>query len=183
MGAKTNNMIALATAGLFVALGLPGAAQGQTVDPKAASFTRDLAPALEHRLTRMVDLDTFAQMHREANTIILDTRSAADFAQGHIYGAVNVPLSEMTLLNLADAVADRDTRILIYGDENIDEIAGRSDFTVSTLPINLLTFVSLHRYGYYEVYELNEATTFKDTRLDWVNEPHLLASLIEASFN
>jgi hypothetical protein len=122
-------------------------------------------------------------MNSEANTVILDTRSRKDFAEGHIYGAVNLPLSEMTLLNLADAVDDRETRILIFGDENIAEIAARSDYEVSTLPINMLTYISLHRYGYYEVYELSEKASFKDERMDWFEEPQLVATLTDASFN
>lgn len=187
MGAKRNNMIALVTAGLFVGLGFCAAsAQAQTLHhapSKAETFTRDLPHALEHRHTRIIDLDTFSQMHSEVNTIVLDTRSAEDFANGHIHGAVNVPLSHMSLLNLADAVDDRGTRILIYGDENIGEISGRSDYDVSTLPINLLTYISLHRYGYYEVYELGEKASFKDERIDWVDTPQLVASLIEARFN
>jgi len=193
MGAKRNNMIALATAGLFIVLGICGAAQAQlqsetraeaqSHEQKAFAFTRDLGPALDHRLNRIIDLDRFAQMNREANTVILDTRSRAAFASGHIYGAVNVPLSEMTLLNLGDAIEDRETRILIYGDENIDEVAGRSDYEISSLPINLLTYISLHRYGYYELFELGEKASLKDERIDWADEPQIVASLTEASFN
>lgn len=186
MGAKTNNMIGLAAAGLFIAIGICGAAQAQTTDAaehRATKFTRDLAPALAHRQSRMVSLETFTQMNREANTVILDTRSRADFASGHIHGAVNVPLSEMTLLNLSDAVDDRETRILIYGAENIGEVSGRSDYEISTLPINLLTYVSLHRYGYYDIYELGEKTSFKDERLDWTDGPQLIASLQETNFD
>lgn len=187
MGAKRNNIIALATAGLFIAIGISAPAQAQTeassADYKAAAFTRDLPSALDHRQARIVDLDTFSQMNTEANTVILDTRSREDFAAGHIYGAVNLPLSEMTLLNLGDTIDDRETRILIFGDENIYEIAGRSDFEISTLPINLLTYISLHRYGYFELYELSEKASIRDERVDWI-EPELPAvALIDVSFN
>jgi len=188
MGAKRNNMIALIAAGLFVGLAVfPASAQTpetlQSQDTKAAKFTRDLALALDHRLERIVSLDTFTQMYSEANTVILDTRTAADFAAGHIYGAVNVPLSEMSLLRLADAIDDRQTRILIYGDENIGEVSGRSDYDISTLPVNLLTYIGLHNYGYYEVYELGEKASFRDERLNWIDTPQLVASLETASFN
>lgn len=187
MGAKRNNTIALAAAGLFIAIGICAPAHAQTeataTDVKAAAFTRDLPSALEHRQERVIDIDAFSQMNSEANTVILDTRSREDFAEGHIYGAVNLPLSEMTLLNLADAVDDRETRILIFGDENIAEIAARSDYEVSTLPINMLTYISLHRYGYYEIYELGEKASLKDERMDWYAEPQLVATLTEASFN
>lgn len=181
MGHRTNNTIALIAAGLFIMLG--ACEQVEAQETKAASFTRDLTPALAHRTTHLVDLDTFLQLSREANTVILDTRTPEEFARWHLFGAVNLPLSDMTLLKLADAVADRETRILIYGDENIREIAGREDFDVSTLPINLLTYISLHRYGYYDIYELGEIASRSDTRLDWVQTQQTLASLTEANFN
>jgi len=188
MGAKRNNIIALLAAGLFVGLAIfPASAQTpetpETQDTKAAKFTRDLGPALDHRTGRIISLDTFSQMYSEANTVVLDTRTAVDFASGHIYGAVNVPLSEMSLLRLADAIEDRQTRILIYGDENIGEISGRSDYDISTLPVNLLTYISLHNYGYYEVYELGDKASFRDERLNWIDTPQLVASLETASFN
>lgn len=185
MGAKRNNIIALATAGLFITIGCYGSAQAQPAqqEHKAFAFTRDLGPALDHRLNRIVGLDSFVQMNSEANTVILDTRSREAFATGHIYGAVNIPLSEMSLLNIADAVHDRETRILIYGDENIAENSDYSDYEISNLPINLLTYISLHRYGYYELFELGEKTSYKDQRIDWADDQHLVASLTVTKLN
>lgn len=190
MGEKRNNLLALVTASLFIAIGLSAPAQAQEIhaeparaDLKAAAFARDLPSALTHRAARLVNMDTFLQMDSEANTMILDTRSRADFASGHLYGAVNVPLSEMTLLNLGDAIDDRETRILIYGDENIAESAARPDYEVSTLPINLLSYISLHRYGYFELYELSEKVSIRDPRVDWQDGASQLASLETVRFN
>ena len=176
MGAKRNNIIALAAASVFIAIGLCAPANAQGAD-KAEKFARDVAPALEHRSDRLLDLDTFSQMNSEANTIILDTRRADEFAAGHIDGAVNMALPDMTLLNLGDAVYDRGTRILLFGNENIAEISDVSDFEISTLPINLLTFVSLYRYGYEDVYELAESASLKDERLRWSYGPLALVGL------
>ena len=154
MGAKRNNIIALAAAGLFIAIGLCAPANAQA-NETGDEFARDVAPALEHRRERLLDLDTFSQMNSETNTIILDTRSAIEFAHGHIDGAINIPLTDMTLLNLGDVVDDRQTRILLFGNENIAEVSGRSDFEISTLPMNLLTYVSLYRFGYEDVYAVS----------------------------
>ena len=175
MGAKRINIIALAAAGIFIAIGLCAPAAAQTAD-KAEKFARDVTPALKHRSERLLSLDAFSQMNTEANTLILDTRSAAEFAEGHIDGALNMPLPEMTLLNLGDLIDDRQTRILLFGNENIAEVSGRSDFEISTLPMNLLTYVSLYRYGYEDVYELSEATSVSDDRLRWIDRDLQLAA-------
>lgn len=176
MGAKRNNIIALAAAGMFIAIGLCAPANAQTAE-KGEKFARDVTPALQHRSERLLSLNAFAQMNSEANTIILDTRSAEEFAAGHIDGAVNIPLPVMTLLNLGDRIDDRETRILLFGNENIAEVSDRSDFEISTLPMNLLTYVSLYRYGYEDIYELNESASMKDERLRWVDGQLTLASL------
>ncbi len=178
MGAKRNNIIALTAAGLFIAIGLCAPANAQTTN-KAEKFARDMAPALQHRSERLIGLDEFSQMNSETNTIILDTRSAEEFAAGHIDGAINIPLPAMTLLNLGDRIDDRETRILLFGNENITEVSGRLDFEISTLPLNLLTYVSLYRYGYEDVYELNESVPTKDVRLRWADAQLTLALLEE----
>ena len=176
MGAKRNNIIALVTAGVFIAIGLCGSATAQSAE-KGEKFARDMTPALQYRSERLLDLDTFSQMNSEANTIILDTRSVEEFRSGHIEGAINMPLSQMTLLNLGDLIDDRETRILLFGNENIAEVADRSDFEISTIPMNLLTYVSLYRYGYEDIYELNESASMTDERLRWTDGPLALAAL------
>ena len=42
--------------------------------------------------------------------------------------------------------------------------------------MNLLTYVSLYRYGYEDVYELSEATSVSDDRLRWIDRDLQLAA-------
>lgn len=201
MGAKRNNLIALATAGLFLACGMTAfeasAETGQIRSDMVKSgqdmtrfhqteiqiFTRNLTPALEHRMRRIVSLEDFAYMKTEADTLILDTRSTADFQASHLDGAVNLPLSAMTVASLAETVPDRSTRILIYSDGNIGAKAGYRAQDSSVLPLNLLTFISLYRYGYFEVYELGETGTRDDVRLGWKSAADLYATAGENVLN
>ena len=49
-----------------------------------------------YRLARLIDWDSFAAAAREPNVLILDARSERQFAEGHIRGAVNLPLPEFS---------------------------------------------------------------------------------------
>ena len=48
----------------------------------------------------------------DAKAVIVDVRSAREFADGHIKGAVNVPLNQVE--HIKDAVADMDTPLYVH---------------------------------------------------------------------
>ena len=53
------------------------------------------------------------KMKREQKPLVLDVRSRGEYAQGHIAGAVNVPISEVTG-RMNELMAYRDQEIIIY---------------------------------------------------------------------
>ena len=57
-----------------------------------------------YRLARLIDWDTFVAAAAEPDVLILDARSAEQFAAGHISGAVNVPLPEFSEERLAEVI-------------------------------------------------------------------------------
>lgn len=196
MGAKRNNTIAVIAAGVFLGLGLiSNAAEAQeTTEPagpelisyhmvEADTFTRHLPAAFDHRNARIVSFEAFADMRGEDNTIILDTRSAARFNRGHMQGAINLPLTEMTLLSLADTVPDRTSTILIYSDENIGQQSGVRSLNVAALSLNMLTYVTLYQYGYFDVFELGEVVAEDTPALAWGNDELQLARAETTSLN
>ena len=196
MGAKRNNTIAVIAAGLFLGLGLfssvaeaqEGAAQAEAElisyhMVEADTFTRHLPAAFAHRNARIVSFEGFSDMRSKDNTIILDTRSAASYARGHIEGAINLPLTEMTLLSLADAVPDRASAILIYSDENIGTENAARTLNVSALSLNMLTYVTLYQYGYFDVFELGEVVAADTPELAWRADELHLASAETTSLN
>lgn len=196
MGAKRNNAIALITAGVFLGLGLlANAAQAQEAETpatpdlvayhliEAESFSRHLPAAFEHRNARVVNFATFADMKTDENTIILDTRSETRFRAGHMQGAINLPLSDMTLLTLADAVPDRSSRILIYSDRNIGPEAASLTLDTSALSLNMLTYITLYQYGYFDVFELGEVVAETSPELEWATPDLQLASNDSPSLN
>jgi rhodanese-related sulfurtransferase len=121
-----------------------------------------------YRAQRLVSLAQFQQMAREPNTIILDARSAAAYAQGHIDGAINLSLTDFTAPALAAAIKNPNTRILIYCNNNFANNVAPVVLKRAPLSLNIQTFINLYGYGYRNVYELGEVVNFDDPAVRWV---------------
>ena len=103
---------------------------------------------------------------REPNTIVLDARSAAAYAQGHIDGALNLSLTAFTATALAAAIKDPNTRILIYCNYNFENNVSPSFSRASNSVLDIQTFINL--YGYRNVDERGEVVNFDDPKVRWV---------------
>jgi len=143
-------------------------------------FEKTTQEAKEHRKERLVDFATFFQYSLDSNTIILDARSARQFAKMHVKGAININFADFTQDYLEEMIPSKDTRILIYCNNNfsqepifvepfpskialpepepkLDDSRGSIDEKPNTtLALNIPTFINLYGYGYKNVYELHE---------------------------
>ncbi len=119
----------------------------------------------DYRKSRMVTLDQFNAMSRDKDTIILDTRSASAFKGLHIKGAVHMNFSDFTASKLAKAIPKKNTRILIYCNNNFKDNKRFFEQKGMPLALNIPTFINLYGYGYKNVYELSENLSVKDKRL------------------
>ena len=79
----------------------------------------------QHRAERLITLDDFLEKSKEANTIILDTRSKEMYDLKHVKGAVHLNFSDFTQFTL-DALmneyAGKNTQILIYCNNNFEDV-------------------------------------------------------------
>lgn len=96
-------------------------------------FVEMAASERDERAKRRVPLEKFLEMSGEPNTIILDTRSKAAFDAAHLKGAVHLNFSDFTTPKLASVIPDKNTRVLIYCNNNFVSVpvsnpanAGRS---------------------------------------------------------
>jgi phage shock protein E len=121
-----------------------------------------------YRAKRLVSLAQFQAMAREPNTIILDARSAAAYRMGHIEGAINLSLTDFTAPALAAAIANPNTRILIYCNNNFENDVAPVVLKSVQLALNIQTFINLYGYGYRNVYELGDVVNFDDPAVRWV---------------
>lgn len=119
----------------------------------------------EHRL----DLSAFTKKLAHGDAILLDTRSAEAFRQGHIEGAVNLPFSDFTDEKLAEVLgSDQRRPILIYCNNNFSDNAPPVISKRAPLALNIPTFINLHGYGYTNVWELGDVV--RTDEVEWVSQ-------------
>lgn len=124
-----------------------------------------------YRETRLVDIDTFNAMKADPDTIIIDARSARNYALGHIDGAVNLNFSDFSSGMLSEVIGAKNRRILIYCNNNFTDNIAPVILKSAPLALNVPTFINLYGYGYENIYELSGAYSLVDPEIDWVSRP------------
>ena len=123
------------------------------------------------RAERLIDLAEFRARAARSGTLILDTRSAAAFAEGHMAGAVNLPFSDFTDSKLRAVIGDDpDREILIYCNNNFSNNIPPIITKRAPLALNIPTFINLYGYGYRNIYELGEIVDLYDPIVQWVSD-------------
>ncbi len=129
-------------------------------------LTGDVGP---YRAKRLVALSRFNALAKVPGTIIIDARSAQAFSEGHIKGAINLPLPDFTQERLAEAIgADQNRQILIYCNNNFRNNIRPVPIKARPLALNISTFINLVGYGYRNVWELGDAVDLKNPAVGWV---------------
>ncbi|WP_158279710.1 rhodanese-like domain-containing protein [Coraliomargarita sinensis] len=150
---------------------------------------KSLVAAVEsHRESRLIDLNTFLEMSKDPDVIILDSRSAFRYGRLHLKGARHLAFADYTQENLARVIPSSDTKILIYCNNNFEgnqtDLATKvfvpaspaegglgREFAVQKKPLmmalNIPTYINLYGYGYRNVYELNELVNVNDPRISF----------------
>jgi phage shock protein E len=134
-------------------------------------YLRVSREAAEHRETRRVSEEEFIRMSREPGTVILDARSRERFDQLHVEGALNLSFPDIAIESLAAALPDRNTRILIYCNNNFANAEGPFPVKIARASLNLSTYIALYSYGYRNVYELAPLIDLKESKLPFVSRP------------
>ncbi len=129
------------------------------------TFLNDARAVEIQRADRVIDQDTFLKMAAEKDTIVLDARSADKFAMLHLKGAVSLPFTDFTEESLAKIFPDKNTRILIYCNNNFDNAPRAMPLKTAGASLNISTLISLQTYGYKNVYELGGYIDVKQSKL------------------
>ncbi len=130
-----------------------------------AAFAK-LAQDLEgYRAKRRLSEELFLQCSKLPNTIILDTRSAAKFAQIHVAGAKHLNFSDITEKSLAKVIPNKDTRVLIYCNNNFEGEPVNFASKMRPAALNIPTFITLYIYGYRNIYELGPLLDMQTTKI------------------
>jgi hypothetical protein len=119
----------------------------------------------EYRKQRLVAIEDFMKMAEDPQTMILDARSESAYRRKHIKGAININFSDFSVEGLKQAIPDKNKRILIYCNNNIEGDTANFPTKSVSLALNIPTFINLYGYGYKNVYELSSLLQADDSRL------------------
>ena len=100
----------------MLALLLAAAIQNPAIDMRGYLAMANEAAA--YRESHRISEEDFIRMSEEPGTIILDARSRQKFEELHVRGAVNLSFPDITIDSLRELIPDRETRILIYCNNN-----------------------------------------------------------------
>ncbi|MCC9607190.1 rhodanese-like domain-containing protein [Blastopirellula sp. JC732] len=119
------------------------------------------------RENRRVSEDQFIEMAKDPQTVVLDCRSAEKYKLLHVKGAVSLPFSEITAEALAKVIPTKETRVLIYCNNNFENAPEAFAFKRPVASLNLHTYNQLHNYGYTNVYELKPLLDRHATKIEF----------------
>jgi hypothetical protein len=132
-------------------------------------FLRVAKKAASHRETRRLSEADFMRLSGEPGTIVLDARSREKYDQLHVDGAIHLSFPDITYESLARLIPDKETRILIYCNNNFSNEERAFPTKAPTAALNISTYISLYDYGYRNIYELGPLIDAGSTRLRLVS--------------
>jgi hypothetical protein len=140
------------------------------------SYLRLSAEAAKYREPRRLSEADFIRISRERGTVVLDARSKQKYDELHIAGAVNLSFPDITVASLKELLPDRNTRILIYCNNNFANAESPFPAKMAAASLNLSTYISLYTYGYRNVYELGPLLDVKTSKLPFASSPPVTAA-------
>jgi 3-mercaptopyruvate sulfurtransferase SseA len=147
-----------------------GARADQALNPLIdyPAFQDNVRLAGELRKDRRVSERQFLRLAADSNTVILDARSAEMFRRLHVRGARNLSFPDMTAEELAKVIPAKDTRVLIYCNNNFLNEPGAFPTKAIAASLNVHTLTALLSYGYTNVYELGPLIDVRKSRIEFV---------------
>lgn len=127
-----------------------------------ATITETLA--LERQMQRVSE-ETFIRMAADPSTIVLDARSRDRYERIHVTGAIHLALTDFTEESLQQVIPDKNTRILIYCNNNFENESVNFASKMAVVALNIQTFINLRAYGYTNVHELGPKLDIHTTRI------------------
>ena len=116
-----------------------------------------------HRLSEA----EFIRMSNEPGTIILDARSRQKYDELHIKGSINLSFPDIAIESLERALPDKNTRILIYCNNNFRNAEGPFPSKLPSAALNISTYIALYGYGYRNIFELGPLIDIDTSRLEF----------------
>jgi len=119
------------------------------------------------RMKRRITEEQFINMVKEKGTLVLDTRSAKKYKLKHVKGAIHLNFSDFTQKSLDELIPNKNTRILIYCNNNFDGDVISLPTKSEPLALNIPTYINLVGYGYKNIYELGPNLDINKTEIEF----------------
>jgi phage shock protein E len=150
-----NKKLALVFALLPLSLS-SGIAQAASPNPNIdyKAFLKDAQRVEQVRASRRLSEADFLKAMNQPGVILLDARNPYRYAQRHIKGAINLDFTEFTAESLSRIIPTKDTKILIYCNNNFTGSPAAFAMKAPPTSLNISTYVALTSYGYSNIYEL-----------------------------
>lgn len=162
---KTSLLILLAGIGsIFAAETIPN----RLIDYR--EFQKIVAESASERESHRLTESQFIAAMADKSAVLLDARTASKFDLRHIRGAVSLPFTDFTAETLAKIIPAKDTKILIYCNNNF---LGSPISLASKAPsasLNISTYTSLRAYGYTNIYELGPLLDVRSTAIPFAGK-------------
>ena len=81
--------------------------------------------------------------------------------------AINLSFPDITVDSLPQTIPSRNTRVLIYCNNNFTGARSAFPSKIARASLNLSTFIALYSYGYRNIYELGPLIDVKNTKLEF----------------
>jgi phage shock protein E len=114
-----------------------------------------------HRLTEPQFIEAIA----DKKAVLLDARSTSKYELRHIRGAVNLLFTDFTAETLAKVIPAKDTKILIYCNNNFEGSPVSFASKAPSASLNISTYTSLRSYGYTNIFELGPLLNVRTTSI------------------
>jgi len=128
-------------------------------------FVKQVQEVAQVREKRRISEDRFIEMMNDPETIVLDARSRRMYDLLHVKGAVHISLPDMTEDDLAKRIPAKDTRVVIYCNNNFKNEPQAFAPKVALASLNLNTYNTLYSYGYRNIYELKPLLDRHETKI------------------
>lgn len=152
---------------LFAAGLLAPAARADDGNPRIdyRRFTAGVAEVEKLRQSSRIGEDELLKLAARPDTVVLDARRREKYDLLHIRGARHLNFSDITAAELARVIPAKDTRVLIYCNNNFANEEQAFAVRTAGAVLNVHTFNVLHAYGYTNVHELMPLLDVRTTKI------------------
>jgi hypothetical protein len=117
-------------------------------------FQKIVAASASERESHRLTEPQFLKAMANKNAVLLDARSVSRYELRHIRGAVSLPFTDFTAASLQKVIPAKDTKILIYCNNNFEGSPVSFASKTPSASLNISTYTSLRAYGYSNIFEL-----------------------------